>query len=142
MTTSKPLFFRSVSQVLSRIIKNGEVLIRNYCMNPWSEIKIKVFSLTYSVLRIKCDAYFRNISSRIVIFGDSNMWWSSMFYRVVVNLFRPNVRKRLESLVNMAHVTVPRCVKWSRRWKWPSTPNTLAPSVERLVPPVLFSVRP
>lgn len=47
--------------------------------------------------------------------------------------FRLNALKRSELLANMAHVTVPPCVKWSRRWKWPSTPNTLALSVERLV---------
>jgi len=44
---------------------------------------------------------------------------------------RQSVQRRLELLANMAHATVPVCVKTLRRWKLLSMANTHVASVER-----------
>lgn len=45
--------------------------------------------------------------------------------------YRPSARKRLESPASTVPVMVLRFVRPSRRWKLPSIPSTLAPSVAR-----------
>lgn len=49
--------------------------------------------------------------------------------------YRPSVPRRLESVVNMVPDMVLHSVRWSRRWKLHSTPNTLALSAARYVFP-------
>lgn len=61
-------------------------------------------------------------------------------YMSYCNVFRPNARRRSELLANMAHVTVPPSVKWLKKWKSPSTQNTLARSAVRLVSRICFFV--
>lgn len=54
-----------------------------------------------------------------------------VIFSLVSFFLRQSVQRRLVLLENMVPVMVPLCVKWSRKWKSPSTPNIHAVSVER-----------
>lgn len=75
--------------------------------------------------------YEAAVIERIIANFKWHLFLSGWIFDRSTTLKWPNAPRRLESLVNMVPVMVPPCVKWSRRWRWPSIQNTPAPSAAR-----------